>query len=51
MFIEIVNFVAILAHFEVIDIVMKFMTLMVIMTFGQIFYNAYDEGEWKKVRP
>ena len=47
--VEIANFAAIMYYFEIIDIVMKFMTLIVIATFGQIFYNAYDEEEWKQV--
>ena len=41
--VEVSNFTAILTHFEVIDIVMKCMTLIVIATFGQIFYSAYEE--------
>ena len=47
--VEICNFVSILTHFEVIDIVMKFMTLMVISNFGLFFYEAYEEPEWKAV--
>ena len=47
--IEIVNFVAMITHFELIDIVMKFMTLQVIMLFGSIFYTSYEEADWKKV--
>ena len=42
--IEIVNYVSIVSHFEIIDIVMKFMTLMILMTFSEIFYASYDES-------
>jgi len=41
--IEIVNYVSIVTHFEVIDIAMKFMTLMILMTFSEMLYASYDE--------
>lgn len=45
------NIISIVTHFEIIDIVMKFMTLMVLLTFSNIFYMAYDDGEegYKKI--
>ena len=47
--VEIGNFISILTHFEIMDIVMKFMSLLIIQSFGQIFYAAYEEADWKKV--
>ena len=47
--VEIGNWTAILTHYEIMDIVMKFMSLLIIATFGQIFYTSYHEENWKKV--
>ena len=47
--IEIVNWTSIVTQFEIIDIVMKFMSLLIIMSFGTIFFVAYDEEDWKKI--
>lgn len=49
MMIEIVNYVSIITHFEIIDIVMKFMTLTMLMNFSDFFYEAFDEKEYKKI--
>ena len=47
--VELCNFFVILTNNEIIEIVMNFMALVVISEFGQYFYNAYTEKEWKEV--
>ena len=49
MLIEVVNVVSVITNFEIISVVQKGMTLIVLMTFSNIFYSAYDEVEYKKV--
>ena len=47
--VEIVNLVAILQNHEIVDLVMDFMALVIISHFGNYFYSAVNETEFKDI--
>lgn len=47
--VEIVNLIAILQNSEIIDLVMDFMALVIISHFGNYFYTAVTEKEYKDI--
>ena len=49
MYVEIVNITVILIQHSIIEIVMNFMAIVVISQFGNFFYLAFTEREWKEV--
>ena len=49
MTVELVNFIVILLESNIIEIVMNHMAIVVISQFGNFFYMAITEREWKEV--
>ena len=49
MTVELVNFIVILLEDNIIEIVMNHMAIVVISQFGNFFYMAITEREWKEV--
>ena len=49
MCVEIVNISVILIQHSIIEIVMNFMAIVVISQFGNFFYLAFVEQEWKEI--
>ena len=49
MTVELVNFIVILLESNIIEIVMNHMAIVVISQFGNFFYMAITEKEWKDV--
>lgn len=47
--VEIVNLIAILHQDEIMDLVMDFMALVIISAFGNYFYSAVNEAEYKDI--
>lgn len=47
--VELVNLIAILHQDEIIDLVMDFMALVIISAFGNYFYAAVNEHEYKDI--
>lgn len=47
--VEIVNLIAILHQNEIVDLVMDFMALVIISHFGNYFYTAVNEKEYKDI--
>ena len=47
--VEIVNLIAILQNNEIVDLVMDFMALVIISHFGNYFYSAVSEKEYKEI--
>ena len=49
MTVELVNFIVILLEDNIIEIVMNHMAIVVISQFGNFFYMAITEREWKEL--